>query len=94
MGKVVVPITKLTYNPDATFPLEALGILQGHPGYQSQEDYTFTFRFSLPPEDELPGERERLKDALTSLLPPNKAHRLIEILEANNWDVSFFVDTF
>ena len=94
MAKVVVPIVQLHYPSDTTFPLEILEALASHPGYQAQEDYTFTFRFSVPTDDDSPGAREQATLTLRQTLPPAHASKLIDLLNANDWDVSFFVDTF
>jgi len=39
-------------------------------------------------------EREEIRQALRERLPTEEANRLITFLDANDWDVSFFVDSY
>ena len=76
------------------FGQEVYDLLHASEGYQSEEDYTFTFRMSLDLNtEEGMTEREYIMARLRSLQLPH-AEQLIELLEANDWDVSFFADFF
>jgi hypothetical protein len=88
MEKVCVPIIKLHYNEVDTFDLGLAEIIDEENVY-AEEEFTYTMRISV--EDT--AKRKSLEDKIRRQLPPDKADRAIEILEENNWDVSFFVDT-
>jgi len=76
------------------FDREAYDLLSASSGYQTEEDYTFTFRLSLDlSSEEGQTEREYIRARLRSL-GLTGAEELIELLEENDWDVSFFADFF
>lgn len=88
MARVCVPIIKLHYNEEDTFGLDLAEIIDEE-GVYADEEFTYTMRISV--EDT--AKRKSLEDKIRQQLPSDKADRAIEILEENNWDVSFFVDT-
>lgn len=91
MAKVMVPIIKLKH--DETFSLDAYDVLRTSFGYQENEEFTFTFRLSVPDEGVMGlDERERVKKRLRE--ETDQAEALIQLLDEHEWDVSFFVDTY
>ena len=76
------------------FDSEVFDLLHASAGYQSKEDFTFTFRMSLNLDSE-EGQKERqyIMHRLRTLNLAG-AEQLSELLEENDWDVSFFADFF
>ena len=76
------------------FDEEVYDLLTASKGYQSEEDFTFTFRISLNLDsEEGQKEREYIMHRLRTLNVTG-AEELIALLEENDWDVSFFADFF
>jgi len=88
MARVCVPIIKLHYNEEDTFDLDLAEMIDEE-GVYADEEFTYTMRISV--EDT--AKRKSLEDKIRRQLPSDKADRIVKILEKNNWDVSFFVDT-
>ena len=88
MAKVCVPIIKLHYNEEDTFDLGLAEIIDEE-GVYAEDEFTYTMRISV--EDI--ARRKSLEDKIRRQLPSDKADRIVKILEENDWDVSFFVDT-
>ncbi len=88
MARVCVPINKLHYNEEDTFDLDLAEIIDEE-GVYANEEFTHTMRISV--EDT--ARRKALEDKIRRQLPSDKADRIVKILEENDWDVSFFVDT-
>ena len=97
MGHTVVPIVDIIEHMGEfkrVFDSEVFDLLEASPGYQPEEEFTFTFRLSLDLDTEKgQKEREWLTKRLRSL-DLDGAEQLIELLEENDWDVSFFADFF
>jgi hypothetical protein len=87
MARVCVPIIKLHYNEEDTFDLDLAEIIDED--VYANEEFTYTMRISV--EDT--SRRKSLEDKIRRQLPADKADRILKILEENDWDVSFFVDT-
>lgn len=92
--KAVIPIIKLGLPHDWRFPLEVDNIF-GEAGLVVEESYTYTTRYSVAAEDE-DGRavREQLKRSIRARLVAQDAELFIKLMDDNNWDVSFLVDTF
>lgn len=76
------------------FDQEVFDLLEASKGYQPEETFTFTFRMSLDLDtEEGQAERKYITNRLRGLQLPG-AEQLIELLEDNAWDVSFFADFF
>jgi hypothetical protein len=93
MAKVAVPIIKLEYSRKFAFPNEIHEVFEAEGVWNSNEDFTFTGRVSINSED--PGanaKKLRIMERMEELLEPEEAKRLFQLLDDNNWDVSFFVD--
>ena len=89
MARVIVPICALRYSENTTFPVEAADVFYR---YDLMEDdaYSYTFQIRVLPDP----DRAEIRQALREQLPAEDADRLIKLLDANDWDVSFFVDSF
>ena len=76
------------------FGQEAYDLLNASNGFQSEEEYTFTFRMSLDllTEEGLM-EKAYITGRLRTLGTP-AAEELIKLLDDNDWNVSFFADFF
>lgn len=96
---VIVPIVDIAAQYDKAllgrvFKGELFDIFEGSPGYQPDEDFTFTFRLSLDLNSEDgQAERERICTELWARYP-EEAKNVIATLDENSWDVSFFADFF
>ena len=101
MAKVTVPVSCLKWDAEDAFPNEVAEIFQGEGAWNPVEDFTFTGRVSLSKEglsqDEArSGEekRARICERLRQAMPdPKQCETFLAFLELNEWDVSFFVDT-
>jgi len=93
----IVPILDITEKMGEfkrVFGQEVYDLMYASSGYQQEEDFTFTFRMSLDLDNEHDREeRAYITGRLRSLNTPD-ADQLIELLEDNAWDVSFFADFF
>ena len=93
----IVPIVDIAEKMDEfkrVFGQEVYDLLNASSGYQPEEEFTFTFRLSLDLDsEEGQKEREYIMSRLRILGLPG-AEELIELLEENDWDVSFFADFF
>lgn len=87
MAQVIVPICALQYDEDAAFPLKAADVFD-ECGFMNDDAYTFTMQIRVVHE----AHREEIRQVLRDRLPTNEADRLIKFLDADDWDVSFFVD--
>ena len=88
MTKAIIPIIKLQH--DGGFPLEASEIF-GEYGYEGQDEYTYTMRVTVENKDH---RRQIAEDLGARLFDRKEAERLVKLLDENDWDVSFLVDTF
>lgn len=88
MARVCVPIIKVQYDKEDSFDLGLAEIIDEEDVY-ADEEFTYTMRISV--EDA--SRRKSLEDKIRRQLPADKADRILKILEENDWDVSFFVDT-
>ena len=88
MARVCVPIIKLHYNEEDAFDLGLAEIIDEE-GVYAEEEFTYTMRISV--EDT--ARRKSLEDKIRRQIPSDKTDRMLKILEENDWDVSFFVDT-
>jgi hypothetical protein len=93
MAKVAVPIIKLKYPSEFAFPNEIHEIFEAEGVWNSNEDFTFTGRVTLNPEDpDANAKKLRMMEQLEELLEPEEAKRLFQLLDDHNWDLSFLVD--
>jgi len=93
MAKVAVPIVKLEYPSEYAFPNEIHEIFEEEGAWNPNEDFTFTARVSIDPQDPGAGARKlRIKNRLEEILEPDEAAILLRLLDDHNWDVSFFID--
>lgn len=93
MAKVAVPIIKLHYPSDYAFPNEIHEVFEAEGVWNPAEDFTFTGRVSISPEDPHANAKKlRVMEKLEEILEPGEAKRLFQLLDDHNWDVSFFVD--
>ena len=101
MAKIMVPIIKLEYKGEDTFTNELHEVFEEAGVWNGNEDFTFTGRVSISEDAEGRAEKiESLKKRITDVLIEREgekdgreaAARLIALLEANAWDVSFYVD--
>ena len=93
MAKVAVPIIKLKYPSGYAFPNEIHEAFEAEGIWNPHEDYTFTGRVSINPEDSDSNRKKlRVLERLEELLEPHEARRLFQLLDDHNWDLSFFVD--
>ena len=93
MAKVAVPIILLKYEARDAFPNEIHEIFEREGVWNRNEDFTFTGRVSINPDrPDAAALKEKLAKRLAEVLGREEAGRLLEILEAHEWDVSFFVD--
>lgn len=74
------------------FDTEIYDLLYASSGYQPEEDFTFRMSLDLTNEHDRE-ERNYVMARLQSRGTPG-AEQLIELLEENTWDVSFFADFF
>jgi hypothetical protein len=60
-------------------------------GYETDDQYTYTMRLSVPEED-----REKLRGALLAKKGDEvgDVDTLLKLLDENDWDVSFIVDCY
>ncbi len=89
MAQVMVPICALRYDEKAAFPLEAVSVFH-QCDLMDDDAYTFTMQIRAVHDP----DREEIRRALRERLPASEADRLIKFLDANDWDVSFFVDAY
>lgn len=93
MAKVAVPIIKLRYSSEDAFPNEIHEIFDAEGIWNSNEDFTFTGRVSVNPEDPNANAKKlRTMERLEEILEPDEAKRLFQLLDDHNWDLSFLVD--
>ena len=88
MARVCVPIIKVHYNEEDTFDLGLAEIIDEE-GVYADEEFTCTMRINVQDT----AGRKSLEDKIRRQLPSDRADRILKILEENDWDVSFFVDT-
>ena len=101
MAKVTVPVSCLKWDAQDAFPNEVTEVFQGEGAWNPMEDFTFTGRVSvskhgLSPSEAMAieGKRSRIREGLRTAVPdPERYRTLLAFLEENDWDVSFFVDT-
>ena len=101
MAKVTVPVSCLRWDLQDAFPNEVHEVFQGEGAWNPVEDFTFTGRITLSkhsasPEQqaEIDAKRTRIRERLKEAIPdPERYDTLLRFLEENDWDVSFFVDT-
>jgi len=89
MTKAIIPIIGLNLNHASGFPLDAVEVFSDHDA-QGDDDLTYTMRVTVEEED----RRLVIAAALRERLPEDDAQALIKLLDENDWDVSFLVDTF
>jgi hypothetical protein len=97
MSKATVPIIKLTYPPEFSFPNECFDVFQEEDVWNTPEDFTFTGRVSIEEgsrHENYLEKREAVKAKLRVRLSADEAERLITLLDEHGWDVSFFVDCY
>lgn len=93
--KIVVPVIKLQFVREDAYPLDLFDIFEQSGCWNPQEDYTFTGRLSLDPEDpDTPAIKAQVAARIREVLAPEEAERILALLNQHNWDVSFYVDTF
>lgn len=96
-GARIIPIVDIAEKyPEfkRVFGQEVYDLLNASNGFQTEEEYTFTFRMSLDLlTEEGEAERAYIITRLRALKTPD-AESLIALLDAHNWDVSFFADFF
>jgi len=94
MAHVAVPIIRLRYDAADAFPNDIVDVFQAEGAWNpTDEPITATGRVSLDPEDPATPQRQAAIAArLRALLEPDEAERLLALLDAHAWDVSFFVD--
>jgi hypothetical protein len=93
MAKVAVPIERLNYEADNAFSNEVIEVFMDHGSWNPADDVTFTGRVEV--DGDTPEGRERrdaIKVELAVRFGADEAKRLIAVLDARDWDVSFFVD--
>lgn len=88
MAKVAVPIISVQHNESDTYPLEVVEVFDDA-GATQEDDYTYTFRVSLPAGE----DRERVRASLRERCPLD-FERLVTFLDQHEWDVSFLVDVY
>ena len=94
MARVAVPIMWLQWATESAFPNEVQEVFQAEGVWNPVEDFTFTGRIAINPENpDSNAKKLRIMEKIEKLLPPEEAARLFQLLDDNNWDVSFFVDT-
>lgn len=94
MAKVAVPIMWLQWASESAFSNEVQEVFQAEGVWNPVEDFTFTGRIAINPSNpDANAKKLRIMEKMEKLLPPEEAARLFQLLDDNNWDVSFFVDT-
>jgi hypothetical protein len=101
VAKVTVPVSCLKWDAQDAFPNEVAEIFQSEGVWNPMEEFTSTGRISLPKaglssEDARAVEvmRARICERLRQAMPDPKQYEMfLAFLELNEWDVSFFVDT-
>jgi len=94
VAKVAVPIMWLQWSSESAFPNEVQEVFQAEGVWNPVEDFTFTGRIAINPSNpDANAKKLRIMERIEKLLPPEEAARLFQLLDDNNWDVSFFVDT-
>jgi hypothetical protein len=89
MARVMEPVCAIRYEQSASFPLKAVEVFH-HYDLMEDDCYTYTIRGGPPHEDDLGEIRQALKERLGR----EEAGRPIDFLDAHDWDVSFFVDSY
>lgn len=89
MARAMVPIGSLRYAKRMTFPVEAAEVFH-QCDLMEDDGYSYTFQVRSPPEP----ARGEIRQALRERVPARHAQRLIEFLDAHDWDVAFFVDSY
>jgi len=93
MAKVAVPIICLKYRAEDAFPNEIHEVFDAEGLWNSNEDFTFTGRVSVNPDDpEADAKKLRVMERLEEVLEADEAKRLFRLLDDHNWDLSFLVD--
>lgn len=93
MAKVAVPVIHLRYAPADAYPNDIVDVFETAGAWNPTEDFTFTGRVSLDPENpDTPRRKAAIASDLRTLLPTPQADRLLALLDTHDWDVSFFVD--
>jgi len=87
MTKAIIPIIALQHA--SGFPLDAASVFEELDA-QGDDELTYTMRVTVEEED----RRLVIAAALRERLPEDEAQALIKLLDENDWDVSFLVDTF
>jgi hypothetical protein len=101
VAKVTVPVSCLKWDEQDAFPNVVTDIFRGEGAWSPVEVFTSTGRVSLskdglPPEEArlVEEKRERIRGRLRQAMPdPKQAELLLDFLELNEWEISFFVDT-
>lgn len=88
MAKVAVPVARLNYDSSDTFNSDIVETFEEIGIWNPVEDYTFTGRVTVPNE-----RRVQVAESIRAQCDSEEAERLITLLETNDWDVSFFVDS-
>lgn len=87
MSKYFTPINNLrTRRMREAFSGDALDAIIGESG---EDEFTWTFRITVSELERREAIRRRIMEQA-----PAEARRLLNVLDDNDWDVSFFVDTF
>jgi len=87
MAKYFTPINNLrTRRMRQEFGHDALDAIIGECG---EDEFTHTTRITVSDPERREAIRRRIR-----VQAPTEAKRLINLLDDNEWDVSFFVDTF
>lgn len=82
----MLPMSALRYDEKEGFPVKAAHIFYEE-GFMDDDPYSYTMRVSVCHES----NRADLRRILRRRLPRDQAQRLIELLDENDWEVSFFV---
>ena len=91
MSKAVVPIMSLKYPGSSEFSLAVAEVFEDGPDDVSGEDqFTYTIRYDVPLV-----ARDRMQQRLREELEDKEeAERFIQLMDDNDWNVSFFVDAY
>ena len=87
-GKMV-PLCVVEYPDEKAFPIETFDIFY-HADLADDDPFTSIVRVNVFHES----SRDEMRQALRERLLTSDAERLIKFLDANDWDVSFFVDAY
>jgi hypothetical protein len=101
MSHIAIPILALrATEPKFVFNNDIQEVFEAADAWQDREDFTYTGRLTVGGDDEqADAKKVRITSGLRAMeadgrLDVGQADVLLALFNANDWDISFYVDTF